>query len=175
MTTPAQSSWIIRLANRVVGSGRRDNDWNYIQFARALLASAPEMPNPLAGRIDELIQVYGSLRELAAVIQVDVSYLSRLRSGEAKNPSDDVLRKLGLQQCVVYLPHRVMSAEPTVTVPPTPTESLKMGGCPDCGRRDCVARACANKLTLCPCHSPQGCAGYTAKDGVQCMKGSISL
>jgi hypothetical protein len=56
-----------------------------------------------------------------------------------------------------------------------PARDFRMGGCPNCGRRDCVARACTNKLTLCPCHSPQTCGGYSEKDGVRCMKGSISL
>lgn len=105
--TPAQTSWIIDLANNVVGPNRRDNDWNYIEFAKALLAKQAEMPK------------------------------SALTS--------------------------------------SPTKEVQMGGCPACGRRDCVARACVNKPPFCPCHSPQTCVGLKESDGVRCVAQAIIL
>lgn len=47
-------------------------------------------------RIDELTEVYGSLRAVGKALDVDHAYLNRLRSGEKQNPSDKVLKKLGL-------------------------------------------------------------------------------
>ena len=40
----------------------------------------------LQDRIDELVQQHGSLRAVARVTEIDVGYLSRLRTGEKVNP-----------------------------------------------------------------------------------------
>lgn len=56
----------------------------------------------LAARIEILANAHGSLRQLAESIGEDAGYLSRLRSGEKDNPSDEVLQKLGLVRVVKY-------------------------------------------------------------------------
>ena len=56
----------------------------------------------LQDRIDELVQQHGSLRAVARVTEIDVGYLSRLRSGEKARPEKDKLRRLGLRRVVSY-------------------------------------------------------------------------
>lgn len=56
----------------------------------------------LAERITELRHKHGSLRAAAAVLEVDVAYLSRLASGEKDNPQAWLLRRMGLRQVVTY-------------------------------------------------------------------------
>ena len=58
--------------------------------------------NRLRERIEELIARHGSLRAAGRVLQIDPAYLSRLRSGEKNDPSDEVVRKLGLRRVVTY-------------------------------------------------------------------------
>ncbi len=58
--------------------------------------------NPIKERIDFLISVYGSMREVAREFDIDCGYLSRLHSGEKFNPSDDVLEKLDLERVVTF-------------------------------------------------------------------------
>jgi transcriptional regulator with XRE-family HTH domain len=43
-----------------------------------------------------------TLREMAAHLGIDHTYLHRLRTGEKTEPSDEVLRKLGLRRVVTY-------------------------------------------------------------------------
>lgn len=47
-------------------------------------------------RVDELVDKYGSYRKAGEALKIDHAYLSRLANGEKKNPSDKVLKKLGL-------------------------------------------------------------------------------
>lgn len=54
------------------------------------------------GRIRELIRQHGSLRAAARAIKMDHSYLFRLAVGEKTEPSEKVLRKLGLKRVVSY-------------------------------------------------------------------------
>lgn len=56
----------------------------------------------LKKRIETLTKRHGSLRAVARVLKIDSGYLSRLASGEKDNPSDAVLRKLGLVRYVMY-------------------------------------------------------------------------
>ena len=56
----------------------------------------------LAERIEQLVRKHGSLRALARITQIDVGYLSRLRSGEKANPDKHKLRRLGLRRVVSY-------------------------------------------------------------------------
>ena len=51
-------------------------------------------------RIEELSVQHGSLRAAARVLQIDVSYLSKLKDGSKTNPSAKVLKKLGLRRIV---------------------------------------------------------------------------
>lgn len=56
----------------------------------------------LPERIAQLVAQHGSLRAVARVTEIDVSYLSRLKSGEKVNPEKDKLRRLGLRRVVNY-------------------------------------------------------------------------
>lgn len=56
----------------------------------------------LQDRIDELVQQHGSLRAVARVTEIDVGYLSRLRTGEKVNPEKDKLRRLGLRRGLTW-------------------------------------------------------------------------
>jgi len=47
-------------------------------------------------RIDELVNVYGSIRQVGKALHIDHAYLHRLSTGEKQNPSKVILRKLGL-------------------------------------------------------------------------------
>ena len=58
----------------------------------------------LRARIQELAKKHGSLRAAARVLEIDAGYLSRLQGGSKLEPSDGVLRKLGLKRVVTYLP-----------------------------------------------------------------------
>ena len=56
----------------------------------------------LHDRVIQLVEKHGSLRAAARAIQVEVSYLSRLGSGEKDSPSSEVLRRMGLRQITSY-------------------------------------------------------------------------
>lgn len=56
----------------------------------------------LQDRIDELVAQHGSLRAVARVTEIDVGYLSRLRTGYKANPEKDKLRRLGLRRVVTF-------------------------------------------------------------------------
>ena len=53
-------------------------------------------------RVAELAAEYGSLSRASTELEIDASYMSRLMAGKKRNPSDEVLRKLGLRRVVVY-------------------------------------------------------------------------
>lgn len=53
-------------------------------------------------RIGQLIHRHGSLRKCARVLEVSPAYLSRLFRGEKDEPSDAMLKKLGLRRHVTY-------------------------------------------------------------------------
>jgi transcriptional regulator with XRE-family HTH domain len=48
--------------------------------------------------IQNLVDKYGSLRNVADKIGLDHGYLHRLRSGEQDNPSTAALKRLGLER-----------------------------------------------------------------------------
>lgn len=56
----------------------------------------------LTKRVQEVARQHGSLRAAARALTVDHAYLSRLQSGEKTDPSEAVLRKLGLRRLVLY-------------------------------------------------------------------------
>ena len=62
-----------------------------------------EIELTLEQRINDVAALFGSLREAASVLEIDAGYLSRLRSGEKSEPSDDVLKKLGLRRKLSYV------------------------------------------------------------------------
>lgn len=47
-------------------------------------------------RIDELADIYGSVRAVGKALKIDHAYLHRLANGEKQHPSKVVLKKLGL-------------------------------------------------------------------------------
>lgn len=51
----------------------------------------------------QLLRMGCSLRHMADMLGIDAGYLSRLRSGEKTEPSEEVLRKLGLRRVVYYV------------------------------------------------------------------------
>ncbi len=62
-----------------------------------------ESQQRLADAIDLCVQIWGSLREASKQLEIDVAYLSRLKNGKKTNPSDEVLRKLGLCRVVSFV------------------------------------------------------------------------
>lgn len=65
----------------------------------------------LGMRIAELVAQHGSLRAAARAVKMDAGYLSRLQNGSKREPSDAVLKKLGLRRLVDY--GRVVVKVPT--------------------------------------------------------------
>lgn len=65
--------------------------------------SGTQVFTSLKERIDELVASHGSLRAVSAALGVDHVYLHRLRKGQKKAPSDEVLKKLGLRRQVIVL------------------------------------------------------------------------
>lgn len=65
---------------------------------REAYASAASLPE----HINRIVAAFGSLRRMAEALDIDVGYLSRLRSGEKTDPSDEVLGVLGLRKTVTY-------------------------------------------------------------------------
>ena len=53
-------------------------------------------------RINQLIAEYGTCRAAGKAIKIDHAYLSRLVSGEKKNPSAKTLKRLGLIEARTY-------------------------------------------------------------------------
>lgn len=66
------------------------------------MPSPDKVPITLKARIDQFIDIYGTLHEVSRQLRVDVGYLSRLRTGKMVNPSDVVLAKLGLRAETTY-------------------------------------------------------------------------
>lgn len=58
----------------------------------------------LAERVEQLVAKHGSLRAAARAIQVEPSYLSRLRSGERVRPLKLTLTRMGLRAVWTYEP-----------------------------------------------------------------------
>ena len=56
----------------------------------------------LEGRINQLVDQYGSLRAVSRATGIEAGYLSRLRSGQKLNPEQQTLRRLGLECVVEY-------------------------------------------------------------------------
>jgi len=58
--------------------------------------------NDIQSAVEALVKHYGSYRAVEEAIGVNYAYLSRLRTGKRTNPSDDVLKKIGLVKSVTY-------------------------------------------------------------------------
>lgn len=56
------------------------------------------------------VEQHGSLRAAAKVLGVSAPYLCRFRHGQKRNPSDRLLRRLGLVRKIVYEHRRAHSA-----------------------------------------------------------------
>lgn len=57
--------------------------------------------------VQEMIREHGSIRALAKAVMVDHSYIQRLALGEKTNPSEKILRKLGIVKSVTVTYQRV--------------------------------------------------------------------
>ena len=57
----------------------------------------------ISERVGMAIQYHGGLRKAAVALDINPGYLSRLNSGEKKNPSEPVLIKLGLRKEINYV------------------------------------------------------------------------
>jgi hypothetical protein len=59
------------------------------------------LPGVVSEAIRELMDIHQTgQRGVADIIKIDRAYLWRLKTGRLKNPSDDVLRKLGIERVV---------------------------------------------------------------------------
>ena len=56
----------------------------------------------LPERMEMLVKQHGGLNAAARAVRIDHAYFHRLLSGEKKEPSAAVLRKLGLRRVVTY-------------------------------------------------------------------------
>ena len=65
--------------------------------------SASELTQLLAERIQALVAEHDGLRAAARYLQCDPAYLLRLHDGEKTNPSEAILKKLGLKRVVTYV------------------------------------------------------------------------
>jgi transcriptional regulator with XRE-family HTH domain len=54
-------------------------------------------------RILALVKKHGGTRAAARVLRVDPSYVSRLCNGGKTNPSDSILKHLGLVRSITYI------------------------------------------------------------------------
>lgn len=52
-------------------------------------------------RINELIILKGSMRQVAFSLDIDVGYLHHLEKGTKTNPSDKICNKLGLKKRII--------------------------------------------------------------------------
>lgn len=69
-------------------------------------AERPAMPHETISMdqcIADLVARHGSLRKAGRVLGITGQYLYRLQAGEKLNPSEAVLRKLGLRRVVSYI------------------------------------------------------------------------
>ena len=90
-------------------------------------------PTKLQVQIDKMAEACGGLRSLARTIDLDVGYLSRLRSGEKEHPTDEVLAKLGLARSITYYeidthPPAQQAAQPAPEVPAGCLWAVTKGG-----------------------------------------------
>lgn len=58
--------------------------------------------NEIQAAVGSLLKHYGSYRGVEAAIGVNYAYLWRLHKGEKTDPSDEVLKKLGLVKRITY-------------------------------------------------------------------------
>ena len=60
-------------------------------------------PCQLTDRVQQLIDQNDTAHDAATALDISPSYFSRLATGEKTNPSDGILRKLGLRKIVLYI------------------------------------------------------------------------
>lgn len=56
----------------------------------------------LRERCNELVEQHGGIRAAARVLRIDHSYFCKLADSTKVNPSDAVLRRMGLRRVVTY-------------------------------------------------------------------------
>lgn len=88
----------VNLALTYFGMDEDESNREVFDALREASAHAASLPE----HIDRIAAVFGSLRKMSEALDIDVGYLSRLRSGEKSDPSDEVLATLGLRKTVTY-------------------------------------------------------------------------
>lgn len=63
----------------------------------------------LRKRVHEAIDLYGSVRAAAGQLGIDYTYLYRLSTGEREDPSDEMLKKLGLKRVITFVSTRQLA------------------------------------------------------------------
>ena len=71
-----------------------------------------EVDAAIEQRIEELVREHGSFRAASKAVDISFPYLCRLKCGYKGNPSDEVLRKLGLERHIVTTYTRQFSRGP---------------------------------------------------------------
>lgn len=59
-------------------------------------------PSLLQSQTKRLCERWGGCRGAGRALDIDPGYLSRLMSGAAIHPSDEILDKLGLEKKIIY-------------------------------------------------------------------------
>ena len=60
------------------------------------------MKTSIPNQITKLCKIYGNVSNLSTVLDIDGTYLHRLHKGDKIEPSEEVLKKLGLIKVVTY-------------------------------------------------------------------------
>ncbi len=60
------------------------------------------MQTSIPNQITKLCKIYGNVSKLSAALDIDRTYLHRLHKGDKIEPSEEVLKKLGLIKVVTY-------------------------------------------------------------------------
>lgn len=105
----------VNLALTYFGMDEDESNREVFKALREAYAHAASLPE----HIDRIATVFGSLRKMAEALDIDVGYLSRLRSGEKADPSDEILATLGLRRTVTYTKVRTGPYEATPLIPRT--------------------------------------------------------
>lgn len=72
----------------------------------------PTTERVIENRIEELVRQHGSFRAASVAVGISFPYLCRLKCGNKGNPSDETLRKLGLERHIQVTYSRQFSRGP---------------------------------------------------------------
>ena len=100
MLVAGQEAWCVMVQNK-----EAIDDCKHAEAVwKAMTATAPaKSMTSVAQRIQELVELHGTVRDVANHLGVNAIYLQRLANDSKASPSEDVLKKLGLQRIVYYV------------------------------------------------------------------------